>query len=106
MAEKPVSWLLVCLMWAGPVWGFSVAPQVNCPTQFRGIASEVIEPEGATSALSKERVVFEVQEAIKGSVAETMEVEFLKFGPLNLEVGKEYVVQLSKGKLCWVEAVE
>ncbi len=106
MAEKPFTWLLLCLLWTGPVWGFSVAPEINCPTQFRGIASEIIEPEGATHTLSKQRVVFAVEETIKGLASGNMEVEFLKYGPLVIELGKEYVVQLNKGKLCWLEVVE
>jgi hypothetical protein len=38
------------------------------------------------------------------NVNENVEVEFLKYGPLNVEVGRQYVVQLNKGKLCWLEA--
>ncbi len=108
MADKPLSWFITCLLWTGPVWGFSVAPKMDCPTQFRAIASEIIEESSAQSALSKQQVVFSVAESIKGnlSVDQTIQVEFLKFGPLIVEAGKEYLVQLNKGKLCWLESVE
>ena len=106
MAEKPYAWFMTCLLWTGPVWGLSVAPKIDCPTQFRAIASEVREGEGSQHALSKQKVVFAIEESLKGSVIanEDVEVEFLKYGPLNVEVGRQYVVQLNKGKLCWLEA--
>lgn len=106
MAEKPFAWLMTCIMWAGPVWGFSTAPQVNCPTHFRAIASEVSAVQDGEHALSKSEVKFEVSEAIKGThLNETLSVEILKFGPLKVEQGKEYLVQLDKGKLCWIEEI-
>ena len=106
MAEKPFAWLMTCLMWAGPVWGFSVAPQINCPTQFRAIASHVNTNHQGEHALSKAEVKFEVFEAIKGSkVDEFLTIEILKYGPLKIEQGKEYLVQLDKGKLCWIEEI-
>ena len=106
MAEKPIAWLMTCLMWAGPVWGFSVAPQVSCPTQFRGIASEVSASQDGEHALSKAEVKFEVFDAIKGTQPkESLTVEILKFGPLKVEQGKDYLVQLDKGKLCWIEEI-
>ena len=108
MAEKPFAWFITCLLWAGPALGFSVAPQVNCPTQFRAIASEVREDMGAQSALSKQTIVFSIAEALKGSISvdDKVEVDLLKFGPLVVEAGREYLVQLNQGKLCWLEAVE
>ena len=106
MAEKPFAWFVTCLLWAGPVFGFSVAPQIDCPTQVRAIASEVREPVGATTGLSKQTIVFAIEETIKGAVSDTLEVELLKFGPLVVEIGKEYLVQVNKGKLCWLESVE
>lgn len=106
MAEKPFAWLMTCMMWAGPVWGFSTAPQVNCPTQFRALASEVSAFQEGEHALSKAQVKFEVFDAIKGVRAdESLSVEILKFGPLKVEQGKEYLVQLDKGKLCWIEEI-
>lgn len=106
MAEKPFAWFVTCLLWAGPVFGFSVAPQIDCPTQVRAIASEVREPEGATTALSKQTIVFAIEETIKGALSGNLEVELLKFGPLVVEIGKEYLVQVNQGKLCWLESVE
>jgi len=106
MAEKPFAWLMTCLMWAGPVWGISTVPQINCPTQFRAIASEISAVQEGEHALSKSEVKFEVFEAIKGSQPDqVLNVEILKFGPLKVEQGKEYLVQLDKGKLCWIEEI-
>lgn len=106
MAERPFAWLMTCIMWAGPVWGFSVAPQINCPTQFRALASEVSAVQEGEHALSKAEVQFQVFDAIKGvEVDESLKVEILKFGPLKVEQGKEYLVQLDKGKLCWIEEI-
>lgn len=106
MAERPFAWLMTCIMWAGPVWGFSTAPQVNCPTQFRAVASEVSAPQEGEHALSKAQIKFQVFDAIKGASADdSLSVEILKFGPLKVEQGKEYLVQLDKGKLCWIEEI-
>jgi hypothetical protein len=106
MADKPLAWIMTCIMWAGPVWGFSVAPQIDCPTQFRAIASEVSESESSEHALSKTHVTFQIEEAIKGSEIDSQHhVELLKFGPVTIEQGKEYLVQLDQGKLCWIEAI-
>jgi len=108
MAEKPIAWFITCLLWAGPVLGMSVAPQVNCPTQFRAIASEVREDMGAQSALSKQTIVFSIEESLKGNVTvdDKVEVDLLKFGPMVVEAGREYLVQLNEGKLCWLEVAE
>jgi len=106
MAEKPWSWFFVCLLWTGPVFGMSVMPDVECPTQFRAIASEIKEPTGAITGYSKLKVVFNVEEKLKGVVDDIMEVEFLKFGPMLIERGKEYVVELNQGKVCGLESVE
>lgn len=106
MAEKPFAWLMTCIMWAGPVWGFSTAPQINCPTQFRAVASVVSSLQEGEHALSKAHIEFEVFDAIKGiSADDKPSVEILKFGPLKVEQGKEYLVQLDKGKLCWIEEI-
>jgi hypothetical protein len=108
MADKPFAWLITCLIWAGPAFGFSIAPKVNCPTQFRAIASEVKDAEGSESSLSKQLIKFSIEESLKGSLAlnEIVQVELLKFGPLIVEAGREYLVQLNQGKLCWLEAIE
>jgi len=106
MAEKPWSWFITCLLWTGPAFGISVVPNIDCPTQFRAIASEVREPQGPESNFSKQTIVFQVEELLKGSIESSVEVELLKFGPLEVEAGKEYLVQLNKGKLCWLESVE
>ncbi len=106
MAEKPWTWLVTCLLWTGPVLGMSVVPQVDCPTQFRAIASEVREPLDSDGPLAKQTIVFSVEQALKGKVQarEELAVELLKYGPVKVEAGQEYVVQLNQGKLCWIES--
>jgi hypothetical protein len=66
----------------------------------------VREPEGATTGLSKQTIIFAIEESIKGAASGSLQVELLKFGPLVVEIGKEYFVQLNQGKLCWLELVE
>ncbi len=105
MAERPWAWLMCCLMWTGPVWGMSAVANVDCPLQVKATAQEVREPEGADHAFAKRKVVFAVDEALKGEASEALEVELLKHGPTQVETGRQYLVQLNQGRLCWIEAL-
>lgn len=107
MADKSLAWFMTCLMWAGPAFGMSVAPKMDCPTQFRALASEVSSPAEGSRSMALQRVTFSIEESLKGDyeVHQDVSLEFVKFGSLDVEAGRQYLVQLNHGRLCWLEAV-
>jgi hypothetical protein len=104
MAEKPLSWLCVCLIWTGPVWGMSTKSAVDCPLQVRATVQEVREP-ASDSAMARQTVKLAVDENLKGDSPRELSVEILKHGSIEVEVGRQYHVQLNQGRLCWFEAI-
>jgi hypothetical protein len=75
----------------------------NCPEVFEGRVKVKIEEIGPQSAFSKEKVIFTNLQTIKGNVSEEVEVDVLINGPFKLDEGKDYRVQLRKGKICWID---
>lgn len=102
--DKWISHFLVLATFSGPVWG-TVAANIECPVQVRATAREVRAPAGADHSMAKQIVRFEVDETLKGEASRDIEVEILKYGPMQVEVGHQYDVQLNQQKLCWLEAL-
>lgn len=75
----------------------------DCPIQFEGRVKEIIEPVGATSFFSTNKVVFENQRSLKGEVNDQVLLDVLQNGPFKVESEKDYRVHLRDGKLCWME---
>ncbi len=104
MAQRPFAWFVVCLFWTAPATAMSVKSNVDCPLQARVTVQEVREP-ASDGGLAKRTVVLAVDEAIKGNAGRELEVQILKHGPLEPEIGKQYFVQLNEGRLCEFEAI-
>jgi hypothetical protein len=85
------------------VWSTVTVGELDCPTQFEGRVKEVMEELGPTTPLSTNKVIFQNQATIKGEVGDTVTLDVLKHGPFEIEPGKDYLVQMRKGKLCWIE---
>jgi hypothetical protein len=66
---------------------------------------EIIEPAGAISFFSMNKVVFENQRTLKGEVSEKVLIDVLRNGPFKIESDKDYRVQLREGRLCWMEEI-
>ena len=63
-------------------------------------------PAPSTSiGLAMQHVSFTVDESIKGEAGNELGVDILRYGPLSVEIGKQYVVQINDGKLCSLEAI-
>lgn len=76
-----------------------------CPQKFEAKVKEIIEPVGATQAFAVNTVVFENQKNIRGNTEQQVFLEVLQNGPFKVERGKEYLVQMRNGKLCWMEEI-
>lgn len=96
---------LIVMIFSLPSWSTVTAGASDCPIQFEGRVKEIIEPVGATSFFSANKVVFDNQRTIKGDVEETVLLDVLQNGPFKVETDKEYRVQLRHGKLCWMEEI-
>lgn len=97
--------IVIAMTLALPSWGMVTAGTQDCPDQFEGRVKEVIEPVGATSFFSANKVVFENGRTLKGAVDELVLLDILQNGPFKVEKDKDYLVQLRNGKLCWMEEI-
>ncbi len=96
---------LIVMIFSLPSWSTVTAVANDCPIHFEGRVKEIIEPVGATSFFSANKVVFDNQRTLKGDVEETVLLDVLQNGPFKVEADKEYRVQLRNGKLCWMEEI-
>jgi hypothetical protein len=96
---------LMVMILTFPSWATVIAGASDCPTQFEGKVKEIIEPVGAASFFSANKVVFENQRTLKGEVDQQVLLDVLQNGPFKVEPDKEYLVQLRHGKLCWMEEI-
>jgi hypothetical protein len=74
-----------------------------CSKKFVGEVDRVEAAEAPIHTLSKDTVVFKVKESIKGDVANVERVKLLKFGPVKVKEGKDYIVHLEKGSICLIQ---
>jgi hypothetical protein len=88
-----------------PSWATVVAGAIDCPVQFEGRVKEVISPVGPTDVFSMNKVIFENDRTLKGDVDEKVLIDVLQNGPFQVEIDKDYRVQLRGGKLCWMEEI-
>jgi len=100
MSDKPFTWLFLCLIWTGPVWGMAAMAKVDCPLQVKATVQDVQQNYASESPMAMQRVHFTVDETLKGDASSELEVDILKHGPLSVEIGKQYHVQMRDGKLC------
>jgi hypothetical protein len=77
--------------------------KVNCPQKFEGKVEQVIDELGPSRALSTQRVIFKNLNTLAGQVGDQVQLDILKYGPVKIESGKDYQVQLKNGRLCWIE---
>jgi hypothetical protein len=97
--------LTMMVLFSFPSWSTVTAGASDCPVQFEGRVKQIIEPEGASSFFSANKVVFENQRTLKGDVNEQVLLDVLQNGPFKVETDKDYRVQLRNGKLCWMEEI-
>lgn len=93
------------LLFSLPSWSTVTTGVSDCPVQFEGKVKDIIEPAGASSFFSVNKVVFENHRTLKGEVEEQVLLDVLENGPFKVETEKEYRVQLRNGKLCWMEEI-
>lgn len=96
---------LIVMVLSLPSWATVVAGNSDCPVQFEGRVKEIIAPIGPTDVFSMNKVVFENDRTLKGDVDERVLVDILQNGPFQVEMEKDYRVQLRSGKLCWMEEI-
>lgn len=97
--------LLMVISFTQAAWSAVTAGAQDCPEQFEGRVKEIIEPVGATSFFSTNKVVFENLQTVKGEVSDKVLVDILQNGPFKVEADKEYRVLTRRGKLCWIEEI-
>ncbi len=97
--------LLMVISFTQPAWSTVTAGAKDCPDQFEGRVKEIIEPVGATSFFSTNKVVFENLQTVKGEVSDQVLVDILQNGPFKVEADKDYRVLTRSGKLCWIEEI-
>ncbi len=78
---------------------------VDCPVQFEGRVQEVIKSVGPSSPFAIQTVIFQNNRTIKGNVKSQIPVEILENGPIHVEEGKDYSVQLRSGRVCQIESI-
>lgn len=105
MSDKPYTWLFLCLIWTGPVWGMASVAKVDCPLQVKATVQDVGPAPSTQSGMAMQHISFTVDEALKGDAGNELGVDILRYGPLSVEIGKQYVVQMNDGKLCSLEAI-
>lgn len=77
----------------------------ECPLKFEGKVQEIVEEVGPSHAFATERVVFKNLRTLKGDADEQVQVDVLKHGPFDLEVGEDYQVQVRNGRVCAIEKI-
>lgn len=105
MSDKPFTWLFLCLIWTGPVWGMAHTARVDCPLQAKVTVQDVGPAPSSSNGMAMQHISFTVDESIKGESSNELGVDVLRYGPLSVEIGKQYVVQMNNGKLCSLEAI-
>lgn len=105
MAQKPFTWFFICLLWTGPVWGMALVEKVDCPLQIRATVQDVQPVANSAGSFPMQRVHLGVDELVKGEVENELDVNMLQNGPLSVEVGKQYEIQLRDGRICSLEAI-
>lgn len=78
---------------------------VDCPVQFEGRVQEVIKSVGPSSPFATQTVIFQNNRTLKGEVKSQVPVEILENGPIHIEEGKDYSVQLRSGRVCQIESL-
>lgn len=78
---------------------------LDCPTQFEGRVKEVIKSVGPSSPFSTQTVIFQNNRTLKGEVKDQLAVEVLQNGPIQVEEGHDYAVQLRSGRVCQIESI-
>lgn len=96
---------MIVMILSLPSWSTVTVGTQDCPTQFEGKVKEVIEPIGASTVFSMNKVILENQRTLKGEVEDQVLLDILQNGPFKVEPDKEYLVQLRDGKLCWIEEI-
>lgn len=73
-----------------------------CPERFSGKVTAINDSEEVDHYLAKQKVKFVDVKVKAGEVSENPTVELLKYGPLQVQIGQRYYVELNKGKICKV----
>ncbi|HLW56766.1 MAG TPA: hypothetical protein VKY27_05240 [Bacteriovoracaceae bacterium] len=102
---KSVVIFFLLLFFASALPAVVVAPNSQCPDQFIGKVSAVIEPT-VDSALAINKVVFTNIEQIEGHSKETVLVDVLKNGMIKTKIGDVFEVSLRKGVLCQLRKLD
>lgn len=105
MSDKPFTWLFLCLLWTGPVWGMASVANIDCPLQVKATVQDVGPAPASAAGLAMQHVSLTIDETLKGEAGNELGFDILRHGPLSVEIGKQYVVQLSDGKLCSLESI-
>jgi hypothetical protein len=87
------------------VWSTVTVDHLDCPTQFEGKVKEIMDEVGPSNPLSSQKVIFNNQATIKGSVGDIVTLDVLKHGPFEIKAGEDYLVQMRGEKLCWIEKI-
>lgn len=76
-----------------------------CPDAFEGRVKALVDEMGPQDGLGTQKVIFTNEHTVRGDVPDQVLIDMLANGPFEVEAGKDYRVQLRKGKLCWIEAI-
>lgn len=77
----------------------------SCPDAFEGRVKALVDELGPSDGFATQKVIFTNEHTIRGDVPDQVLLDMLANGPFEVEAGKDYRVQLRKGKLCWIEAI-
>jgi hypothetical protein len=77
----------------------------DCPQQFEARVITVLEEEQSDSFFTLERIKMENLRTLKGKVNDKVSIEIVRGGPFDLTPGKNYLVHMRSGRLCWVEEI-
>lgn len=77
----------------------------SCPEAFEGKVKAIANEMGAQEGFATQKVIFNNQQNLRGELPNQVIVNMLVNGPFEVEAGKDYRVQLRKGRLCWIEAI-
>lgn len=73
----------------------------KCPTEFDGVVKEIIPSVGPSHAYSTKRVIFSNSQ----DESEQFQLDLLENGPVTVETGEEYHVEMRNGRLCRIEQI-
>lgn len=97
-----ISLILFCI---SSGWSMVTVQNVDCPVQFEGRVVEILEAPGPVSVFSTNKVVFSIDRSLKGEVSNQVLVDVLQNGPVSIERGEDYRVQLREGRICLIEHI-